>query len=115
MPIDPCPAGSDDSEDPGLQSPESSDLSLFGGDGITADGTGTFLVSDFNGSLLRMTPTGDREVIIDSRDAGINLTDFAFASDRSLVVVRGGTEQSRGREGWARLLTRNVMRYIMPL
>ena len=62
-------------------------LRPFGGDGITADGAGAFLVSDFNGLLLRVTPTGDRDVLIDTRDVGISLTDFAFASEHGLVVV----------------------------
>jgi sugar lactone lactonase YvrE len=63
------------------------DLRPFGGDGITADGTDAFLVSDFNGLLLRVTPTGDRDVLIDTRDVGISLTDFAFAPEHALVVV----------------------------
>jgi len=63
------------------------DLRPFGGDGITADGTGAFLVSDFNGLLLRVTPRGDRDVLIDTRDVGISLTDFAFAPEHALVVV----------------------------
>jgi sugar lactone lactonase YvrE len=63
------------------------DLRPFGGDGITADGTGAFLVSDFNGLLLRVTPAGDRDVLIDTRDVGISLTDFAFAPEHGLVVV----------------------------
>lgn len=63
------------------------DLRPFGGDGITADGTDAFLVSDFNGLLLRVTPTGDRDVLIDTRDVGISLTDFAFASEHGLVVI----------------------------
>ncbi len=63
------------------------DLRPFGGDGITADGTDAFLVSDFNGLLLRVTPTGDRDVLIDTRDVGISLTDFAFAPEHGLVVI----------------------------
>jgi len=63
------------------------DLRPFGGDGITADGTGAYLVSDFNGLLLRVTPTGDRDVLIDTRDVGISLTDFAFAPEHGLVVI----------------------------
>jgi DNA-binding beta-propeller fold protein YncE len=63
------------------------DLRPFGGDGITSDGAGAFLVSDFNGLLLRVTPRGDRDVLIDTRDVGISLTDFAFAPEHALVVV----------------------------
>jgi len=63
------------------------DLRPFGGDGIVPDGAGAFLVSDFNGLLLRVTLTGDREVIIYTRDAGISLTDFGYAPDRKLVVI----------------------------
>ena len=46
-----------------------------------------FLVSDFNGLLLRVTITGEREVLIDTRDAGISLTDFGYAPDHKLVVI----------------------------
>ena len=63
------------------------DMRPFGGDGITTDETGVFLVSDFNGMLLRVTPAGDRDVLIDTRDVGISLTDFAFAPDLGLVVI----------------------------
>jgi len=63
------------------------DLRPFGGDGIMSDGAGAFLVSDFNGLLLRVTPSGDRDVLIDTRDVGISLTDFAFAPEHALVVV----------------------------
>ncbi len=63
------------------------DMRPFGGDGITADGTGAFLVSDFKGMLLRVTPSGDRDVLIDTRDVGTSLTDFAFAPDQGLVVI----------------------------
>jgi hypothetical protein len=45
------------------------------------------LVSDFNGLLLRVTLKGEREVIIDTRDAGISLTDFGYAPDHKLVVI----------------------------
>jgi sugar lactone lactonase YvrE len=70
------------------------DLRPFGGDGIASDGSGAFLVSDYTGLLLRLTLTGERSVLIDSRDAGISLTDFAFAPERSLALVptlRGNT------------------------
>ena len=63
------------------------DLRPFGGDGIVSDHDGGFLVSDFNGLLLRVTITGKREVLIDTRDAGISLTDFGYAPDLKLVVI----------------------------
>ena len=63
------------------------DLRPFGGDGIVPDGDGGFLVSDFNGLLLRVTLTGNREVLIDTRDAGISLTDFGYAHEHKLVVI----------------------------
>lgn len=62
-------------------------LRPFGGDGITAVDVDAFLVSDYHGQLLRVTLAGDRQVLIDTRDAGISLTDFAFAPDRSLVLI----------------------------
>ena len=62
-------------------------LRPFGGDGITAVGADAFLVSDYHGQLLRVTLGGDRRVLIDTREAGISLTDFAFASGRSLALV----------------------------
>jgi hypothetical protein len=70
------------------------DLRPFGGDGITADGAGTYLVSDYRGLLLRVDLQGGRDVLIDSRDTGISLTDFAFAPEHSLAVIptlRGST------------------------
>ena len=62
-------------------------LRPFGGDGITAVDAGAYLVSDYHGQLLRVTQAGDRQVLIDTRDAGISLTDFAFAPDRSLALI----------------------------
>ncbi|MCD4748332.1 MAG: hypothetical protein K8R59_03070 [Thermoanaerobaculales bacterium] len=70
------------------------DLRPFGGDGLTADGKGAFLVSDFNGLLLRVTEQSDREVLVDTRDVGISLTDFGFAPGPDLVLIptlRGNT------------------------
>ena len=62
-------------------------LRPFGGDGVVADGENGFLVSDFLGLLLRVTEAGDREVLIDSRDAGISLTDLGYAPELGLVVI----------------------------
>lgn len=62
-------------------------LRPFGGDGITAVDANAFLVSDYHGQLLRVTLAGDRRVLIDTREAGISLTDFAFAPGRSLALV----------------------------
>lgn len=63
------------------------DMRPFGGDGIMADGAGGFLVSDYTGQLLRVTSDGERDVLIDSREAGISLTDFAFAPELGVVVI----------------------------
>ncbi len=63
------------------------DLRPFGADGITADGAGAFLVTDFYGLLLRVTPDPGRRVLVDSRDAGISLTDFDYSPEHSLAVV----------------------------
>ncbi len=62
-------------------------LRPFGGDGITPDGTGAFLVSDYRGLLLRVTTAGGREVLIDSQDTGISLTDFGFSPELGLVLI----------------------------
>jgi hypothetical protein len=78
------------------------DLRPFGGDGITSDGTGAFLLSDFNGLLMQVTPEGKRTVLVDSRDAGISLTDFAFSPELSLVLVptlRGNSALAYDIEG----------------
>ena len=48
---------------------------------------GGFLVSDFNGLLLRVTPSGDRDVLVDTRDVGISLTDFGFSPEDSIVLI----------------------------
>ena len=63
------------------------DMHPFGGDGVMADGAGSFLVSDYTGQLLRVSRNGQRDVLIDSQEAGISLTDFAFAPELGLVVV----------------------------
>ena len=62
-------------------------LRPFGGDGITAAGNDVFLVTDYRGLLLRVTPAGSREVLVDSLDAGIGLTDHAFAPELGLVLI----------------------------
>jgi hypothetical protein len=63
------------------------DLRPFGGDGLTSDGAGSLLVSDYRGLLMRVDLKGSREVLIDSRDAGISLTDFAYAPEHALAVI----------------------------
>jgi hypothetical protein len=62
-------------------------LRPFGGDGITGVDADAFLVSDYHGQLLRVNLAGDRQVLIDTRDAGISLTDFAFAPGPSLALI----------------------------
>lgn len=79
------------------------DMQPFGGDGIMADGLGVYLVSDYTGQLLRVSDKGQREVLIDSREAGISLTDFAFAPELGLVVI----PTLRGNSVLAFDLTRN--------
>lgn len=62
-------------------------LRPFGGDGITPAGDGAFLVTDYRGMLLRVNQKDGREVLVDSRDAGISLTDHAFAPDLGLTLI----------------------------
>lgn len=63
------------------------DLHPFGGDGLTGDGTGGVIVSDFRGQLLELTYAGGRTVLVDSMDTGISLTDFAYSPELSLAVI----------------------------
>jgi len=58
-------------------------------DGIRPDGRGGFLVSDFNGRLVRVAPDGALSEILDTTASGAFCADFEFVPEQGLLVVPG--------------------------
>jgi len=55
-------------------------------DGIEADGDGGLLVSHNEGRILRVTPDGRVETVLDTTAVGMNIADFAYVPNLRLVV-----------------------------
>jgi len=56
-------------------------------DGIHPDGEGNYLIGDWNGRLYRLSPDGNKTVLIDSREAKLTLADFEYVPEKKLLVV----------------------------
>jgi sugar lactone lactonase YvrE len=56
-------------------------------DGIELDGRGNYLVSQWEGKLFRISPSGETEKLLDTSSTEINCANFAFAPDLALLVV----------------------------
>jgi hypothetical protein len=56
-------------------------------DGIKPDGHGHYLMGDWTGTIYRVSSSGARVKLLDTRDAKINLADFEYIADRGLVVI----------------------------
>ncbi|MFC2166394.1 SMP-30/gluconolactonase/LRE family protein [Acidobacteriota bacterium] len=56
-------------------------------DGIKADGLGNYLVSDWNGWLFLISPTGEKKELLNTRGAGINIADFEFDQELDLLII----------------------------
>ena len=56
-------------------------------DGITPDGQGNYIISDFNGRVFRVTPGGEKTLLINSNASGLYTADLVFISEKNLLVV----------------------------
>lgn len=55
-------------------------------DGIASDGEGRLLVSHNEGRLLRVSPDGRVETVLDTTAVRMNIADFAYDPDRKVIV-----------------------------
>lgn len=55
-------------------------------DGIAADGGG-YLVGDHQGRLYRLSPQGEKTLLLDTTNPGEKIADFAFIPGRKLLVI----------------------------
>lgn len=56
-------------------------------DGVEADGEGGYIVSQYDGRVLRVQPSGETQVLVDSTEAPIYCADLDYAPERGLLVV----------------------------
>ena len=56
-------------------------------DGIAADGEGALLVSHNEGRILRVTPDGRVDTVLDTTAIRVNAADFAYVADLKLAVI----------------------------
>jgi sugar lactone lactonase YvrE len=58
-------------------------------DGLRADASGNYLVSDFGGRIFRVTPEGEVTKLLDTTASGARSADFEFVPQANLLVVPG--------------------------
>jgi sugar lactone lactonase YvrE len=58
-------------------------------DGIRPDGRGNYLVSDFNGRLFHVTPSGEKTELMNTTSSGAYCADFEYIADKQMLVVPG--------------------------
>jgi hypothetical protein len=63
-------------------------------DGIQVDGRGNYLISDYNGKLYRVMPSGEKRLLINSATTGDNIADFVYIPGKKLVMVPTLTRNS---------------------
>jgi hypothetical protein len=56
-------------------------------DGLRSDGKVNFLLSDYDGRLVRITPGGKSELLLNTKSRQISLADFEFIPDKNLLVI----------------------------
>jgi hypothetical protein len=65
------------------------DIELGSGmvDGVEADGEGGYIVSQYNGRVLRVQTSGETQVLVDATEAPIYCADLDYVPERGLLVV----------------------------
>ena len=58
-------------------------------DGLVPDGRGSYLVSDFNGRLFRITREGLMTELLNTTASGAFCADLAYLSEQDLLIVPG--------------------------
>ncbi len=56
-------------------------------DGLVPDGQGNYLVGDFNGKVYRVTPAGEKKLLINTTAAGISLAAFCYIPETGLLIA----------------------------
>ncbi|MFC1475639.1 SMP-30/gluconolactonase/LRE family protein [Candidatus Zixiibacteriota bacterium] len=56
-------------------------------DGIQPDGHGNYLISDYNGRLFLVTPSGEKTELLNTTAPGILCADFAYIIEKNLLIV----------------------------
>jgi hypothetical protein len=56
-------------------------------DGLRSDGKGNFLISDYAGRLIRVSPEGKTKLLLNTKSRQITLADFEYIPEKNLVVI----------------------------
>lgn len=56
-------------------------------DGISPDGKGNILVSDFNGKIYRINGKGEKQLLLNSTAANRSCADFGYIPEKKLLVI----------------------------
>jgi len=56
-------------------------------DGLKSDGKGNWLISDYNGRIFRVTPAGEKMLLLDTRASGKSCADFEYIPEKKLLVI----------------------------
>ena len=56
-------------------------------DGIRSDGRGSYIVSDYNGRVFLITPSGEMTALLNTSARGINTADFEYIPEHGLLVI----------------------------
>lgn len=56
-------------------------------DGIAKDGNGNYLISDHAGRLFRVSPSGNSELLLNTKARPITLADFDYVPEKGLLII----------------------------
>ena len=56
-------------------------------DGIQSDGRGNYLVSDYGGKLYRLTPDGNKILLLNTSTPGLTLADFSYIPEKKRLII----------------------------
>ncbi len=56
-------------------------------DGIVSDGKAGYFVSDWNGQVFHVTGGGEKQQLLDTREAKVNAADIEYVAKKKLLVV----------------------------
>jgi sugar lactone lactonase YvrE len=56
-------------------------------DGLVSDGRGNYIISDFNGRMFLVAPSGSKTLMLDTSAPEVYCADFAYILEKQLIVV----------------------------
>jgi hypothetical protein len=56
-------------------------------DGLKSDRKGNFLISDYDGRLIRVSPEGKTDLLLNTKSRQITLADFEYIPGKNLLVI----------------------------